>query len=169
MALYFIILLLLIHIRYIITVARLQADSKSSMTSADDTPPTYRRGYWSTTPPSSCGSTPPVRPRLPKHFKPTPFLPMESDDIKNAQNLVHSHQTFTESSKPPFSPRPQRKIFLSGGSSFSSEDGGSEKDKLYSKSPEDSSKKVAPLKKSKGLKLFRKMQKKLQSLGLPGI
>ncbi|WAQ96535.1 SRBS1-like protein [Mya arenaria] len=142
---------------------RLKAGSVSSVTSADETPPSGNPCYWSTTPPSSCSSTPPMRPRLPKHFKPTPFLPQASHDVTPTSKQSTS---YTEASKPPFSPRSERRVLRPREMSPStcSEEGGS--DRSWSSSGAKDAK-IAPMKKSKGLKLFRRMQKKLQSLGIP--
>ncbi|XP_052767670.1 sorbin and SH3 domain-containing protein 1-like isoform X23 [Mya arenaria] len=144
-------------------VSRLKAGSVSSVTSADETPPSGNPCYWSTTPPSSCSSTPPMRPRLPKHFKPTPFLPQASHDVTPTSKQSTS---YTEASKPPFSPRSERRVLRPREMSPStcSEEGGS--DRSWSSSGAKDAK-IAPMKKSKGLKLFRRMQKKLQSLGIP--
>lgn len=68
--------------------------------------------------------------------------------------------------RPPFSPRTERHVRLAlRDMSPSSEEGGGE----LSVAPNGADKQVAPLKKSKGLRLFQRMQKKLHDLGISGI
>lgn len=132
--------------KYLLVVCRLRLISGSCM-SPRQTPPERKL----TSPPSSCSSTPPVRPRLPKHFIPTPFLPRQ--DSLDSPDL--------SATRPPVFPRSNSGP-LTRDFSQSSEEGGQE---VRPPTPTN----LAPMKKSKGLKLFKKMQKKLREWGIPGI
>ncbi|XP_060598250.1 uncharacterized protein LOC132752021 isoform X18 [Ruditapes philippinarum] len=77
-------------------------------------------GHWQT-PPSSCPSTPP-RPRLPKHFKPTPFIPRDSPPPVLPRHFTDYNESDTSLSQsfPPSPPLRQR-TFLSDISPSSDE------------------------------------------------
>ena len=75
-------------------------------------------GHWPT-PPSSCPSTPP-RPRLPKHFKPTPFIPRDSPPPVLPRHFGEYTESDTSQSVPPSPPQRQR-TFLSDISPSSDE------------------------------------------------
>jgi len=108
-----------------------------------------------TTPPSSCSSTPPMRPRLPKHFIPTPFVQSQgSIDSVDSESV--------SAARPPVFPR---LVVMTQSKKYpqSQEEGGQVQ--VLAPTP----KQLTPMKKSKGLKLFKRMQKKLREWGIPGI
>lgn len=130
----------------LLVVCRLRKIPGSCISAAET-----RSDHGLASPPSSCASTPPVRPRLPKHFIPTPFLP--SQDSLDSPDLA--------SGRPPIFPRSGPRPLLKEYSQ-SSEEGGQEG--VRPPPPRD----LTPMKKSKGLKLFKRMQKKLAEWGIPG-
>ncbi|XP_053392594.1 sorbin and SH3 domain-containing protein 1-like isoform X12 [Mercenaria mercenaria] len=78
--------------------------------------------HWQT-PPSSCPSTPP-RPRLPKYFKPTPFLPRDSPPPVLPRHLMeHSESDISLPHCQAYAPSPplRQRTFLSDFSPSSDE------------------------------------------------
>ena len=134
---------------YIYIVSRLKKNSIKTI------PPSGGSAIQISRPLSSCPSTPPQRPRLPKNYKATPLtmkgLPQTRPPLSSPELRRWNYRDFSSQS-PSSSPATQHRTLRD----------------LSPSSDDSSSSKTYPRSRSRGMELYRRQQEKLTKMGILG-